>query len=316
MSTNNTTSHMNHHHRRHRHLYNNWNQDSDELDVFEATRYFSGSTDSDLGGGARGSTDPHGVLEAGERPPRRGQKHASLDKRSIISASQMKEMKKSKQPSSPGAKLVSYLNSFFYQAASRRKLKCLNPDSAARDAPEDVEEAAERSHGERERSRRSVGSSKTSGAAASKSSNFCGSSSFTTPHFHPNSSLRKEKDHRLHGIRFQERERETENKWVLNKPGDDQYQMMKRYWFQEHELPLTSRSTRNKNSEDEEEEEEEDDDGDGESVSSSDLFELKIYGQNNNGSFSSGGLPVFATTDIEAFKRETAISSTAAKLSV
>ncbi|KAJ8479327.1 hypothetical protein OPV22_023054 [Ensete ventricosum] len=285
---------MNHLHEK---SFDNWNE-SDELDVFEATRYFSGAIDGTaLQVGGFGS---HGAVTVEARVPSRVQK-GNLDERLISTSSSLMKDNKCKQPSSPGA----------------------------RETPEEGDAKEENSLGGRER-RRSISRSQSTNSAGSKSSKFCGSSSFTNPDLYPydyrttspisykcnsgqksvtfcprieawgsasitellhNSGAQKEKDYRLHGIRSEEKDahdRENE-KWVPNNPND---QYPGRDWFGDYKLPLAGVRKNSIKGEEEEEEEEVSD-------SSSDLFELKICDH----AALSDGLPVFATTDIEAINR-------------
>ncbi|XP_065013235.1 protein BIG GRAIN 1-like E [Musa acuminata AAA Group] len=250
-------SSMNH---RYRERFNSWNE-SDELGVFEATRYFSDATD---GVGLVGGFGPRGAVAVEQTVPR------SSDGRLISGSPSLTRAKKcGKQPGSPGAKLVGYLNSFFHQAASRRKPKCSNPTSTSREPREDGEEVEKRPGDQKERRRSITGHSQSTKTAGTKSSNFC-----------PRSEVRG----RRRSITEVSKERENwENKQVPNGA-----------W------PRGRNKTFGRTGK-----EVEDDDGD--SDSSSDLFELKICDRGGL----SDGLPVFATTDIQAIKRDTAISSSA-----
>ncbi|CAL9100411.1 unnamed protein product [Musa textilis] len=131
---------MNHLHEK---SFDSWNE-SDELDVFEATRYFSGAIDgTGLQVGGFGS---HRAVTMEDRVPSSVQK-GNLDERLISSSSSLMKDKKCKQPSSPGARLVGLLNSFLHQAASGSKLKCLNPTSTTREPPEEGDAKEENSLG-------------------------------------------------------------------------------------------------------------------------------------------------------------------------
>ncbi|RWW24047.1 hypothetical protein GW17_00011685 [Ensete ventricosum] len=259
-------------HRRRERL-NSWNE-SDELGVFEATRYFSDATD---GVGLVGGFGSRGAVAVEPRVPR------SSDERLVSgSPSLMKAKKCGKQPGSPGAKLVGYLNSFFHHAASRRKPKCSNPTSTSREPRGDGEEVEKRPGDQKERRRSITGHCQSTKTAGTESSNFC-----------PRSEVRG----RRRSITEVSKERENwEKKQVTNRASSS------------GEVRLISQNClatprgRNKTFGRRGEEVE---DNDGDSVSSSDLFELKIYDRGGL----SDGLPVFATTDIQAIKRDTAISS-------
>lgn len=293
-------------------MNNPYEYESDELDVFEATRYFSGAID-DVAGGFVGS---HGLsLATEEREVPNGVQVRRLGDEGLVMGSsgaslQVKD-KKWKQPSSPGAKLVSYLNNFFNQATPRKTLKCLNPSSTAREVPKEDKEMqkchAEQSERRRRRRRSDALSYRSSkSSAGSKPTNFCGSSSFASPSSHKGIALSDFEtwESRPGVARLQNIGGFEESKWVINKPISDGH--LRRDWFhQGHQLPFTRASkdfthfTRARREDINHDDEEDGDD---------DLFELKnIYAQEDL----SDGLPVFATTNIEVIKRKTAISSTA-----
>ncbi|XP_058070529.1 protein BIG GRAIN 1-like E [Magnolia sinica] len=95
--------------------------DSGELDVFEAARYFAGAF--------TGATSPpksmreERLLWSGGRKsldiPMQHNQHHSFSHR----LEKHPKEKKSKQPRSPGAKLASFLNSLFSQTSSKKKSK-------------------------------------------------------------------------------------------------------------------------------------------------------------------------------------------------
>ncbi|KAL5987903.1 hypothetical protein ACLOJK_035660 [Asimina triloba] len=113
--------------------------DSGELDVFEAARYFSGAEATGIdalrkakreerlpalegygGGGARKSLD---VPMQGPLP--------GPDQSHRIEKSNKE--KKSKQPSSPGGRLASFLNSLFSQTSSKKKSKSSSASKSVKD---------------------------------------------------------------------------------------------------------------------------------------------------------------------------------------
>ncbi|CAL9752027.1 unnamed protein product [Musa acuminata subsp. burmannicoides] len=94
--------------------------DSDEIEVFEATRYFSGEIGTCEGLGLQGSTREERVSWGAGRRSLDTLK-AILPGRSRKADDQCKEKKKNKQRSSPGGKLASFLNSLFKQTISRKK---------------------------------------------------------------------------------------------------------------------------------------------------------------------------------------------------
>ncbi|XP_073147583.1 protein BIG GRAIN 1-like E [Henckelia pumila] len=101
-----------------------WRNRSGELDVFEAARYFSGSNENPsyiyatkydqyfTKNGTRMSLD---MPKRSSSIPQDDRHHHSLEKQI------MKENKKYKQPSSPGARLASFLNSLFNQKSLKKK---------------------------------------------------------------------------------------------------------------------------------------------------------------------------------------------------
>lgn len=104
--------------------------DSDELDVFEASKYFSDEPDQVCGfiGAALAQMSIEEERSKGED----GRKSVEIPMREPLPSQPcksekqlaMKEMVKrsSKQPSSPGGKLASFLNSLFNQASHRKKM--------------------------------------------------------------------------------------------------------------------------------------------------------------------------------------------------
>lgn len=154
--------------------------DSGELDVFEAARYFSGY--SEVVGYTSGSTTYTQKIMREERH-HHGQRAAriSLDMpmRSLLPQQFhgmekqiiMKE-KKNKQPSSPGGRLASFLNSLFSQSASKKK-KSKSGSQSMKDEDE--------SPGGRRRRRSSISHFRSSSTADSKSLYSSLSSEFRTP---------------------------------------------------------------------------------------------------------------------------------------
>lgn len=101
--------------------------DSGELVVFEAARYFSG-TDENPGYYSSSAVFPHNLAREGRAA---AAARMSLDIPAIDSHNlpaiqkqyMMREKKKYKQPSSPGGRLASFLNSLFNQTNSKKKKK-------------------------------------------------------------------------------------------------------------------------------------------------------------------------------------------------
>lgn len=289
-------------------MYNAYEHESDELDVFEATQYFYGEVDEMAGG----LIDFHGLsLATEEREESSGVQQRKLDDEELVIGSgsplSMVKDKRWKQPRSPGAKLVSFVNHFFSQVTSSRKLKCLNPSSSTREEEGKEDKEMQKSLANQSESSRSrnnaVRSRSSKSSVGSKPSNFCGSSSFPSPSSHKGIA---ESDFETWGGRPGGAKVENiggyeETRWVL-KPGSKDN--LTRYWFhQGYQLPFSRASkefTHCSRVRREEINGDDDDDDD-------DLFELKnIYAQEAL----SDGLPILATTSIEVTKRKTTISST------
>lgn len=147
--------------------------DSGELDVFEAARYFSGYNEVV---GYTGSTLAQKIMRE-ERHGHRARISLDMPMRSLLPQQfhgmekQMKE-KKHKQPSSPGGRLASFLNSLFNQSASKKK-KSKSSSQSMKDEDE--------SPGGRRRRRSSISHFRSSSTADSKSTLSSLSSGFRTP---------------------------------------------------------------------------------------------------------------------------------------
>ncbi|XP_051145291.1 protein BIG GRAIN 1-like E [Andrographis paniculata] len=100
-------------------------KDSDELDVFEAAGYFSGAVNDDLINPGR--EERHDRVQKPSRMSldnvrARNPMIAGAGARDNRQKLQKKESsKKCKQPSSPGGRLASFLNSLFHQASLKKK---------------------------------------------------------------------------------------------------------------------------------------------------------------------------------------------------
>ncbi|KAJ0981946.1 hypothetical protein J5N97_010201 [Dioscorea zingiberensis] len=128
-------------------------KDSDEIDVFEAARYFSGGTDSNAKA-IRSVVGAHGGKREERYAWRPLRKSLDMPIRQTISQPPpnyekriINEKKSSKQPSSPGGRLASFLNSLFSQVTSKVKHKS---SSLRKDDCEEI------NHGERRRRRNST----------------------------------------------------------------------------------------------------------------------------------------------------------------
>ncbi|RZS21090.1 hypothetical protein BHM03_00053678 [Ensete ventricosum] len=100
--------------------------DSDEIDVFEATWYFSGGIDGAGLGLQRAMREERVISRGGDRSLDALARSARPPQQSKKVENQSKD-KKSRQPSSAGRRLASFLNSFIKQATSKKKSRALNP---------------------------------------------------------------------------------------------------------------------------------------------------------------------------------------------
>ncbi|TKY69528.1 hypothetical protein E2542_SST05804 [Spatholobus suberectus] len=299
--------------------------DSGELDVFEAARYFSGYSEVV---GYTGSTYTQKIMRE-ERHAHRARISLDMPMRSLLPQQfhgmekQMKE-KKHKQPSSPGGRLASFLNSLFSQSASKKK-KSKSSSQSMKDEDE--------SPGGRRRRRSSISHFRSSSTADSKSIYSSLSSGFRTPpyvqtptksckefrtfsdHKHALSLSAKHNGH----VRSTTTTLQNELLWDEKKKReptllDDNYKHTnglseKQRNKGSHELLEKDRMLMDKYSAEEKEITQirkfnEVDDG-AESDSSSDLFEL----QNYDLGYYSSGLPVYETTNMDSIKRGASISN-------
>lgn len=287
--------------------------DSGELDVFEAARYFSGYTDII-------SCDYHPTNSSRKTALERdiaklqpsGDDHFRSSGRDLYATQKahgfepVKEKNGKhghrKQPSSPGGRLASFLNSLFSQSASKKKKKSTKslttPSLKDRD-DYDVDEAG----GWRRRRRSSISHfrsssnvTKSTTIADSKSLYSSSSSGFRTPppskSYKDLRSLSGHKDMHTRPAGFVEnnRHRGGSGGGFVNKYGETG----------EMETDATGREFRiQKFGYDNE---------DNDSDSSSDLFEL----QNYDLGYCSSGLPVYETTRLDSIKRGPSISNIAA----
>lgn len=306
--------------------------DSGELDVFEAARYFSGYNEaptmmmmkeerSSWRGGRISLDMPiRNVLD--QHAQHHHHHHHAVDQ----NKQNMKEKIKYKQPSSPGGRLASFLNSLFNQSGSKKK----KSKSSTTQSMKDEEE----SPGGRRRRRSSIShfrsSSTTTTTADAKSIYSSSSSGFRTPPPY-NAQITTAKSYRdwrsysdhkpqqqavsnlsKHSILSHAKstvvldEKVSSNRelnWLDDKFKynnglllSDKY---KSSTDQDHNKGLLKRLS----------EVVDDDDDDGaESDSSSDLFELQNY---DLGGYYSSGLPVYETTNVDSIKniRGTPISN-------
>lgn len=107
--------------------------DSDEIDVFEATWYFSGGVDGAGLGLQRAMREERLISRGGDRSLDTLARSTRLPQQSKMVENQRND-KKSRQPSSTGRRLASFLNSFIKQAIYRKKSRALNPNESEEDA--------------------------------------------------------------------------------------------------------------------------------------------------------------------------------------
>ncbi|XP_061360093.1 protein BIG GRAIN 1-like E [Gastrolobium bilobum] len=292
--------------------------DSGELDVFEAARYFSGYNEAV---GYTGSTLTQKIMRE-ERHGHRARISLDMPMRSLLPQQfhgmekQMKE-KKHKQPSSPGGRLASFLNSLFSQSASKKK-KSKSSTQSMKDEDE--------SPGGRRRRRSSISHFRSSSTADSRSIYSSLSSGFRTPPYvqTPTKSCKEFRtlsDHK-HAVSLSTKYNESvkpttlQNEWLDDKKKrdptllDDNNKhsngLSEKQKKCSNEFPEKNRIWLDKYSEEEKEIRKfnEVDDG-AESDSSSDLFEL----QNYDLGYYPSGLPVYETTNMDNIKRGAPISN-------
>ncbi|KAK7275010.1 hypothetical protein RIF29_16116 [Crotalaria pallida] len=304
--------------------------DSGELDVFEAARYFSGYNEA-VSYNANTTLSQRMMRE--ERHAHRGRISLDMPMRSLlpqqfhgIEKQVVLKEKKHKQPSSPGGRLASFLNSLFSQSASKKK-KSKSSSQSMKDEDE--------SPGGRRRRRSSIShfrSSTNNAEAKSLYSSF--SSGFRTPPHHVQTPTKSCKEfrtfssdhHNKHAAVVSLSSKHNNNGTV--KPTTLQNELKREpglllddnYYGKHGSSNLLSEKQKNWGSElvekdlmwlDKNSGEEkgmrklnEVDEG-AESDSSSDLFEL----QNYDLGYCSSGLPVYETTNMDNIKRGAAISN-------
>ncbi|XP_028761915.1 protein BIG GRAIN 1-like E, partial [Neltuma alba] len=158
--------------RSHKKLFH-YRNDSGELDVFEAARYFSGYNEAV---GYNGSGFTQKIMRE-DRHGHRGRISLDMPMRSLLpqhfhGLEKHGKEKKHKQPSSPGGRLASFLNSLFSQSASKKK-----KSKSSKQSMKDEDE----SPGGRRWRRSSISHFRSSSTADSKSLYSSFSSGFRTP---------------------------------------------------------------------------------------------------------------------------------------
>jgi hypothetical protein len=297
--------------------------DSGELDVFEAARYFSGYNEA---AGYNGTTFTQKIMRDEKQGCRVGRMSLDVPMRNSFPQQshgvekQMKE-KKYKQPSSPGGRLASFLNSLFSQSASKKK--------KSKSTTQSMKDHEEESPGGRRKRRISISHFRSSSTTDSKSIYSSSSSGFRTPPPYNNAQtptksykdFRSYSDHK-HAVSNLSKHKVLQHNEVLDvdrKNKDDLHWLDEKFEFNKGFSEKCKNSCSNVFLEKDriwvdryhpsEEKDQfvkfsEVDDG-GESDSSSDLFEL----QNYDLGYCSSGLPVYETTDMDSIKRGAPISN-------
>ncbi|XP_068655339.1 protein BIG GRAIN 1-like E [Aristolochia californica] len=314
-------------------------RDSGELDVFEASRYFSGRPETvSLVGATNLPRRP--MMEEKERTMWvGGRKSLDMPMKDLLpsqcyNVEKQVKGKKSKQPSSPGGRLASFLNSLFSQTSSKKKSKS---------SSQSVKDNEEESPGGRRKRRSSISHFRGTGTADTKSLYSSSSSGFRTPppYAHTPTKVYKDlksySDHKqvvpLSKCNGQDRsvtfcpqikvscdKREMNLAWIDERiksiEGLSEKNKISSNGHLEEKIFYTGLSDKSgtvhrerrwldeisslKNSR-----RAEDMDDGGDSDSSSDLFELQNY---DLGVYSNG-LPVYETTNMESIKRGTPIAN-------
>ncbi|XP_022734722.1 protein BIG GRAIN 1-like E [Durio zibethinus] len=296
--------------------------DSGELDVFEAARYFSGYNET---GSYNCATFTQKIMRE-ERQPSRGGR-ISLDvpmknplpQQTHVVEKQIKE-KKYKQPSSPGGRLASFLNSLFNQTGYKKK-----KSKSTAHSMKDEEE----SPGGRRKRRSSISHFRSSSAADAKSFYSSSSSGFRTPPPYAHTPTKTYKEFRSYSNHKQvvslpknNNIGQTKSAALQNDLLDDKRNTTDYSWLDEKRKFNDGYSEKHKNlgtrhqekdrnfadrypSEEKEFRKFNDVDDGADSDSSSDLFELQNY---DLGIYSSG-LPVYETTHMDSIKRGAPISN-------
>ncbi|GMI87457.1 BIG GRAIN LIKE 1 [Hibiscus trionum] len=273
--------------------------DSGELDVFEAARYFSGYNDAGSGYYNCGTYSQRMMRDERQQPWRRGRvsldvpmRHHPIVQPAHVVDKQIKE-KKHKQPSSPGGKLASFLNSLFNQTNSKKKSKSKSTTQSMKDEEE--------SPSGRRKRRISISHFRSSSTADTKSLYSSSNSGFRTPPPYAHTPSKSYKDFKS----YLDHKQQVASS--MSKPTALQNDTTDYSWLDEKLKFIDDYSekqqTRNREQNNYRKFGEVDDGAD--SDSSSDLFELQNY---DLGIYSSG-LPVYETTHMDSIKRGAPISN-------
>ncbi|EOA35471.1 hypothetical protein CARUB_v10020681mg [Capsella rubella] len=283
-------------------------RNSGELDVFEAAVYFSGYNEASSGDhrntqkyGYNAAREENrrkwGILGGGRRisldlPIRCSEQvhHLHQDHHEVTTIKDRLSNVRHKQPSSPGGKIASFLNSLFHQAGSKKN----KSKSKSKPTESEVEEEVPGGVSWMKRRRRSSishflsssrsNSTTTTTSSSSKSLISSSSSGFRTPPPYLNTPTKNYKQFLNYT---------SATKQVVE---EDKKTNREFSWLDEKLKVMESLSENQRNWADDEDDDrrikrEGYDDG-MESDSSSDLFELQNY------ELSRGGLPVYETTNV------------------
>lgn len=302
--------------------------DSGEIDVFEAAKYFSGGNEIYTYNIAKKVVRDHHQEKQATRAgrlsldmPMRNSNSINPSKNIVMEKQMMIKEKKHKQPSSPGGKLANFLNSLFSQTSSRKKKsKSTTSTQSIKGASQDENESPGWIRRKRRSSISHFPSSKNS-VDNSKSIYSTSSSGFRTPPPKSNKDLRSYSDHQQVisfskkpgnlDVKFSAEEKQfnLDYAWL-----DEKFKFADQNLqnFKNVNIGYPKKIERN-NWADGQGFKKFDDDDDGgdddgaDSDSSSDLFELPNYDLDCY----SSGLPVYETTKMDSIKRSAPISSAA-----
>lgn len=314
---------------------------SKELEVFEAARYFSDYNETSA------STNSFGAkftpkMKKKDKGWIKGRISLDMQVKNILNLpqhfpqhdsysveKQVTKEKKYKQPSSPGGRLASFLNSLFSHSSSKKK-KSKHFAQSMEEMEEDESRTSKR--------RISISHFRTSNATAadakfiySSSSPGNNNSGFRTPPPHVQTPTKSYKEL----LSFSKFNRHVKSAEALHKPTMDDKRMRKdegvveklqkmkknnlsnnncssekdRVWVEKNLVGEEMKKKLRKFDHDinniiDDHNDDEDDDG-GETDSSSDLFELQIYDLD----YYTNGLPVYESTDIDSIKRRNSVSN-------
>ncbi|KAL7132662.1 hypothetical protein ABFS83_12G089900 [Erythranthe nasuta] len=273
------------------------NNNSGEIDVFEAARYFSGGADHNPINTVV-PPPPQRVLACRISLEMPNNPYSNLSAAAMDGGGDQKkqEKKKYKQPSSPGGKLASFLNSFFNQTTSKKTTKKLQktnmPVNKSGSSNNDLEV---------ERKRRSSISHFKITTTSDSSNKSTYANMMTTP---TKSSLRSLSHHQIElGVSAPSRiiNAGVDQKRTISDNNIISYRNNAGFGFSDRSSTIMNRNFSDDDGDDE--------DG-AESDSSSDLFDLPNHDLDFC-SASSGNLPVYGTTHMDRIRISAPVSAVA-----